>query len=663
MALKYDGTVWVWGGYTWVYPLGSATPVQVAGLSGIVGIAAGGNHALAVDRDGTVWTWGLNYYGELGDGTTDWRQAPVRVSGLSGIVSIAAGGEHSLAVSDDGTVWAWGRNERGQLGDGTTADRSVPVRVTGLSGITAVAAGDAHNLAMDADGTLHAWGDNRFRQLGDGGVAQQLIPSPVTGLDGVVAAAGGGAHSLALKGDETVWAWGRNQDGQLGDGTATDRWTPAPVGGLSGVAAVAAGERHSLALKEDGTVWAWGSNDLGQLGDGTTTSRSRAAPVSGLRGMVAIAAAGSQSMALARDGTVWEWGLNIESCYCCPADYRLTPAQASGLSGVAAIEAGGTRGLALKDNGTVSAWGAGPICMGGLDSSLDGITAIASGRGYSLGLKRDGTVWLSDGGPWIGDPSLLINYLPWSSKWSGFDSVVALAVGSTLVDPDFLIYSGQTLALKSDGTVWASGSNVNGELGEGTCTYGRLTVAPVGGLSDVVSIAAGEGTSLAVKRDGSVWAWGSNSQGQLGNEPTGSVLSSIPVPVIPLGSPDLGITITHTGDFSVGDQDVYNLTIANSGLMPTAGTVTLIDILPAGLDYISAAGPGWTCSASGQRVICTNPGPISPGVPSTLDISVRVGSAAIPGVTNLATVTNASDRNLSNNTAGDVTVVVLQTPL
>ncbi len=101
------------------------TPVQVSDLSGVIAIAAGEYHSLALKSNGTVWAWGRNNYGQLGNGTTTNKNTPVQVSGLSSVIAIAAGTFHSIALKSDGTVWAWGVNEYGQLGDNTTT-RSHP---------------------------------------------------------------------------------------------------------------------------------------------------------------------------------------------------------------------------------------------------------------------------------------------------------------------------------------------------------------------------------------------------------------------------------------------------------------------------------------------------------------------------------------------------------
>ncbi len=110
--------------------------MQVSGVSGALGVSTGGYFSLVAKSDGTAWSWGSNGTGELGDGTTTERNTPVLVKGLtgSGVVSVAAGFGHSLALKADGTVWAWGWNMYGQLGDGNTTDSYLPVQVSGLAG-------------------------------------------------------------------------------------------------------------------------------------------------------------------------------------------------------------------------------------------------------------------------------------------------------------------------------------------------------------------------------------------------------------------------------------------------------------------------------------------------------------------------------------------------
>ncbi len=366
--------------------------------------------------------------------------------------------------------------------------------------------------------TTWGWGWNPYGQLGDGTVATSYpfgksLPLRISGLSGV-AVAGGLSHSLVLKSDGTVWAWGYNYDGELGDGTFTTsspygKPLPVQASGLSGVDAVAAGAWHSLALKSDGTVWAWGGNYSGQLGDGTLTKRSLPLQVGGLNGVVAVAAGGNHSLALKSDGTVWAWGGNYSGQLGDGAFInRSRPVQISGLDEVVALAGGGHHSMALKSDGTVWAWGDnayGQLGDGTFGkrssptqiSGLNGVVAVAGGMQYSLALKSDGTVWA-----WgyniegqMGDGTVTISApygKPLPVQVKGLKGVVALAAGGWHI-----------LALKSDGTVWAWGYGGDGELGDGTYTtsppYGKPIPVQVSGLNEGVAVAAGGWHSLALK--------------------------------------------------------------------------------------------------------------------------------------------------------------------
>jgi len=333
-------------GYNGEGQLGDSThtsrtaPVQVNGLTGVIAVSSGGAHTLALKNDGTVWAWGYNVYSSLGIGTPGGdRDAPMQVAGISGIIAISAGGYHSLALKSDGTVWSWGSNFAGEIGDGTISTRATPVQVTGISGIVAISAGSIHSMALKSDGTLYAWGFNADGRIGDGTTTNRFSPV-VVGISNVTKIAAGGWHSLAVKSDGTVWSWGKNADGQLGDGTTTEQHTPVQIPGLSGISLLRAGEFHSLALKTDGTLWAWGKNGSGQLGDGTTVSKSSPVQVTGISGGInAIACGMEHSLALKNDGTLWGWGANSSSQLSdgTTAD-KTTPVQVTGLC--AALVAG-----------------------------------------------------------------------------------------------------------------------------------------------------------------------------------------------------------------------------------------------------------------------------------------------------------------------------------
>jgi len=292
------------------------TPGQVLGLTGtvIVSVSGGGDHTLALTNDGHVYAWGGNTSGQLGDNSTMQRTSAVEVHGengagfLEGIVAVAAGATHSLALRSDGSVFAWGS---AALGNGTSQSL-VPVRVPNLMGITAIAAGYQTSFALKTDGsgagTLWAWGRNDLHpSLGDGTNVNRDTPVEVGGSSAIVAVSTRNYHVLTSRADGSLWSWGFNDDGELGDGTSTTSSIPVRVQGL-GATSLAAGSLFSLALNESGGVWAWGL--AVSVGDGIGIENERApGRVLGITDAVQIAAGVYHGLVLKADGSLWSWGL------------------------------------------------------------------------------------------------------------------------------------------------------------------------------------------------------------------------------------------------------------------------------------------------------------------------------------------------------------------
>ena len=373
-------------------PVTVAAAGPPAPLSVATAIAAGTSHTCAVLTGGTVGCWGYNYYGELGNGTTN-TAAPFGVSTptlavgpggvgtLTGATALAAGGDHTCALLSGGTVTCWGDT-------GST----VPVSVTGLTGVTALAAGGDHTCALLADTTVQCWGGNWDGQLGNGTTTGSTVPVSVTGLTGVTALAAGDQHTCALLADTTVQCWGWNNYGQLGNGTYTGpdtcangspcATTPTPVvgpggiGTLTGVTAIAAGQLHTCAVLTGGTVDCWGANGYGQLGNGGTnfftTTGTTPTPVVGpggtgtLTGATALAAGFHHTCALLVSGTVDCWGSNLYGLlgsgsqvgvFPWPIGVHGTHRVPGMLTGVTAIAAGQSHTCAVLTGGTVDCWG------------------------------------------------------------------------------------------------------------------------------------------------------------------------------------------------------------------------------------------------------------------------------------------------------------------
>lgn len=294
--VKSDGTVWQYGFYNEVCEY-LPEPVMAydetygeVPLTDIVAVSAGGGHLLALASDGTVWTWGDNTYGQLGYSGTFPDRLARQVPNVVGIVEIAAGGSHCVALDDQAMrVWTWGCNSNGQLGIGSVDNNAhaTPQYISLASQETtpeAIGAGVDHTLIVGADMKVYACGNNDAGQLGvwePGVYGNCSTPTTVKYLDefdevqdweGFLAVAGGNGFSVGIaECDATtaVYAWGISDDGQAGASGGVQEY-PVQItilggGAIVGVDQVVAGSAHAMARVGD-VVWAWGWDGMGQLG-------------------------------------------------------------------------------------------------------------------------------------------------------------------------------------------------------------------------------------------------------------------------------------------------------------------------------------------------------------------------------------------------------------
>ena len=371
-----------------------------------------------------------------------------------------------------------------------------------------------HSVLIETDGTAETWGYNGHGQLGDGTSISHYVPVSVNALKGttIKSVSAGWGHTLALATDGSVWAWGYNIYGQLGNNNTSNSSTPVQVSGLSGktITAVAGGLGHSLALDSDGNVWTWGANYSGQLGDGSTDRSGIPVKVSDLSGntIIAIAAGYDHSLALDTNGNVWTWGYN----------------------NTGQLGNNSTTGSNL------------PVQVTYLSGKT--ITAIAAGSHHSLALASDGTVWAWGGNfkGQLGIGNTINSSIPVQVSALSGNTITAIAAGA-----------GHNLALNNYGQVWAWGYNYNGQIGDGTANdrYSPVQISALSGKT-ISAIAAGSSHSLAMNITGQVWAWGNNSQGQVGDGTLSTRYTPVLVP---------GCAVMQTSELTELNLDGAQLTI------------------------------------------------------------------------------------------------------
>jgi len=531
VAIKDDGTLWAWGDND-EGQLGDGTrekknePTQESSASTDWRyVSAGKYHTIAIKSDGTLWAWGQNAYGQLGDGSTTRREVPTQESSkATNWEKAEAAYSSTIALKSDGSIWSWGDNTYGQLGDGTAQQRETPTREYSQSTEwEKISSTLYHVLAIKSDGTLWDWGENNEGQLGDGTVYNTIVPNQeITKATDWVAVSAGKAHTLAIKSDGTLWAWGWNYHGALGDGTGTTYYIPRQEkSGSTDWKSVAAGEHHSIGLKNDGSLWGWGLNDKGQVGDGTTNDRYE--PVeenTTARRWVAISAGGKSSGAIKENGTLWAWGNNYAGQL---GDGTTTttskPTQEDSEAGDwDIVSRGSNHMIAIKQNETL--WSCGDNNRGqlgdGTTNSRDVLTEentsaqdwvkVSGGDEHTVAIKSDGTLWAwgCNGNGRLGDNSTTERHTP-TQESSNANDWESVAAGYR-----------HTVAIKSDGTLWSWGDNGYGQLGDGTTDGKKVPTQESTKATDWKSVSAGEEFTVAIKQDGTLWAWGNNGHGQLG---------------------------------------------------------------------------------------------------------------------------------------------------
>lgn len=535
-------------------------------MFGAIGIASKG--------DGLLFGWGTDSLGLARNGDAYGTNVAVPTKVEASWVAIVGSrndsnfvGGSALGIKSDGSLWSWGSNDAGQLGHGDVNDRSSPVQV-GTSSWTAITIAAGTAAAIRTDGALFMWGNNGGGQLGQGNTTPRSSPVQVGSSSWSAVSLGGqsgGAYVVAIRTDGGLFTWGFGGQGQLGDGTTGARSSPVQVG-TSSWSAISCGGRAVLAIRVGGSLFAWGDNAHGQLGDSTTAAKSSPVQI-GSSSWSAICVGGkgdglarSTSFAIRTDGGLFAWGSNIHGQMGNNSTTSTSSPVQIGTSSWVAVKTTGISTIAIKVGGTLWSWGgnvdrqlgdgtnsprSSPVQVGS-DSDWDkidyAISNLYESGGEALVIwntfyagKTNGTMysWGSNLFWTLGYP---LNqgsgknglYLTTPAK-TNTATWKAIAIGQGGGDFAAGVDDGgqknHALGIKTDGSLWAWGYNRFGQLGDGT-SFDRMVPVKIGNSSwSAVSCGSGDSSattpySAAIRIDGALFTWGGNEIGQLGDSTT-----------------------------------------------------------------------------------------------------------------------------------------------
>ncbi|WP_284641837.1 RCC1 domain-containing protein [Paenibacillus silviterrae] len=357
-----------------LFPFSGHASAQIQPPPGYEKITGSSSHTVALAKDGTVWAWGKNDLYQLGDGTnagsaytqssytTSHSLIMKQVAGLSNVVDVKAGGSYTLALTGTGEVYIWGT-----LASYGGLQSTTPTKVPGLPTITAIAASQSTAYAIGSDKKLYAWGNGPFGELGYGSVSESATPIIVkdqtdSELTDIIQVAAGSNHALALRSDGKVFAWGANYSGQLGDGTTNSANLAAEVfNGMTWISADSTSPR-SFAYG-GGKLYGWGSNGNGELGLGNTDNRNvpTEIPLPAGKTPVSVSSGISHTIMMMSDGTTYGAGSNYNKQITddlWTRQYLSFIQVASEVTGIKSIQAASSRNFVVTTSGAAWGWGA-----------------------------------------------------------------------------------------------------------------------------------------------------------------------------------------------------------------------------------------------------------------------------------------------------------------
>ena len=527
-------------------------------------------HSLGIKKDSTLWAWGRNNYGQLGNGATVNSSSPIQI-GNDKWVSISAGAYHSLGVKSDGTLWAWGYNAYAQLGDNTITNRNIPTKIGSSSNWKSVSAGYWYSTAIQKDGTLWAWGNNFYGQLGKNNTTTSYVPTKVGSDNDWAEITCGFGHNVALKTNGTLWAWGYNEYGQLGDGTYINRYLPVMIDYKGSWNSLSSKYYHNIAVKNDGTLWGWGNNGNGQIGDSPLTKINRITRIGTDNNWKDAAAGFFHNVALKYNGSVWSAGYGGNSSLGNNQTVSSSqPTKLYGFFNAKSVYAGYLNSIAIQGKGEIAPLN--PVALLspinkkeklstnlklrwiGEPNALNYEVQVDDNQDFSssvineqISITELEAINLDNNKEYywrvrvinqenqIGNWSEVWKFkttsqLPNAILYASGENSKGLLADSTYEDRnyqdkisnfnDWVQLSGgysTIMGVRRNGTLWGWGTNEYAQLGDNTFTERLKPVQAAREETDWDKVASGFYHTMAIKKDGTLWATGNNSQGLFGD--------------------------------------------------------------------------------------------------------------------------------------------------
>jgi len=648
MMTKTDGSLWSTGsnirGQLGVSDtITRSSPVQVDTGNSYSVVSAGYLTSAATRNDSTLWIWGdgsANFPALGVYGVTSSRSAPIQVtSSISWkMVRTSFDNAHSLGITTDGALYSWGRNDQGQLGLGDTVNRSTP-QLVGSSHWTFIAAGNSVSMAVDAAGRLFTWGDNTNGVLGNATYGTNRSSPIQVGSSpwqrGVITR----SFAAAITADGKLFTWGQNGvgPGVLGDGTNTgSRNSPVQVG-TSSWSQVAAGFNFMMGITTGSTLFGWGYNNLGQLGINTNTARSAPTQVGALATWKNVSCGGTSGggsgFTVGANGSgLFAWGdgeygqLGVPSLGAViNTTFRSSPVQiATGTSWSFTVAGGSGNAFAATLVGgswVVYGWGRNDVGQLGVGDTLNRSSPVqlstANGTTNVTVIERGTITWDAPiaAGLMIQSTGVLAAWGDNTYGQLGTNNTTSTSIPTSVGSDKVVSYASfsqislggsHASAITTNGLLWTWGSNVNGQLGKGDAGAGSTASSPVqvGYIGQsFTSVSSGALHTVAIATDGSLWAWGSNSVGQLGL--TDTISRSLPVQI----GASSWIAIS-----AGGQNSSHTVAIRSDGTLWTWGLNTVFGILGLN-DILNRSSPTqvgaddtWTKIAAGGGQIGTGGG-------------------------------------------------------